>query len=141
MNEKDAGKSTAAAWAAVFLVSGFLGSDTVVTMTHVGLFGLRPPLSVFHTVLRILIAVAALALLFAFQNRVERIALLLAAAAASSTALYGVGLRSAGLSAFRLLSHLAAYALIMFVAGWKVAIGLRQQKPARASKQVELSDP
>jgi hypothetical protein len=48
---------------------------------------------------------------------VERIALLTAAVAASSTALYVIGLRSAELSAFRLLSHLAAYALVMFCCG------------------------
>ena len=56
-------------------------------MTRVGLFGLRPPLSVFHTFLRILIAVVALALLYVFRCLLERIALLTAAAAASSTAL------------------------------------------------------
>ena len=116
----------ALAWAAVFLVSGFLGGDTVVTMTRVGLFGPRPPLSVFHTALRILIVVVALVLLYVFQDRLERIALLIAVAAASSTALYGIGLRSALLSAFRLVSHLAAYALIMSIAGRRAAITLRQ---------------
>jgi hypothetical protein len=80
----------ALAWVAAFLVSGFLGGDSVVTMTRVGLFGQRPPLPVFHTVLRILIVVVALALLYVFQGRLERIALLVAAAAASSTALYGI---------------------------------------------------
>lgn len=95
-------------------------------MTRVGLFGLRPPLSVFHTFLRILIAVVALALLYVFRCLLERIALLTAAAAASSTALYGIGLRSAGLSAFRFLSHLAAYALVMVVAGRKVAVKFLQ---------------
>jgi len=123
---------TALAWTAVFLVSGFLGGDTVATMMRVGLFGLRPPLPVFHTVLRVLIAVLALALLYVFKGLLERIALVMAAAAASSTALYGIGLRSPGLSAFRLLSHLAAYALVMFVAGRKVAQTFRQLKSARA---------
>jgi hypothetical protein len=121
---------TALAWVAVFLVSGFLGGGTVATMTRVGLFGLRPPLSVFHTVLRILIAVVALALLYVFKGLLERVALLTAAAAASSTALYGIGLRSPGLLAFRLISHLAAYALVMFVAGRSVAIAFRQLKSA-----------
>ena len=90
----------ALAWVAAFLVSGFLGGDSVVTMTRVGLFGQRPPLPVFHTVLRILIVVGALALLYVFQGRLERIALLVAAAAASSTVLYGIGVRSDGLSAW-----------------------------------------
>jgi hypothetical protein len=125
------------ACAAVFLVSGFLGGDTVVTMTRVGLFGQRPPPSVFHTALRILIAVVAVALLYVFQGRIDRISLLIAAAAASSTALYGIGVRSDALSAFRLLSHLAAYALIMFVAGRNVAITFRQLKSARSSNELD----
>ena len=124
---------TASAWVAVFLVAGLLAGGTIFTMTRVGLFGPRPPLSVFHTAIRILIAVIALALLSVFQDHLERIALLMAAAAASSTALYGLGMRSAGLSAFRLLSHLAAYTLIMFVAGRKVAITFHQPRSARAT--------
>src|SRR5215469_2623074 len=128
---------TALVWAVFFLVSGFLGAGTVATMTRVGLFGLRPPLSLLQTVLRIVIVVVALALLSVLRSRLERIALLIAAAAASSTALYGVGLRSAGLSAFRLLSHLAAYALIMVVAGRNVTITLRQLKSARAPTKLE----
>lgn len=128
MSDNNIGKRlTVLAWVSVFLVSGFLVADTIVTMTRVGLFGLRPPLPVFQTVIRILLVVIALALLYVFQGRLERVTLLIAAAAASSTALYGIGLRSAGLSAFRLLSHLAAYVLIMFVAGRKVA--LRQRLP------------
>jgi hypothetical protein len=123
-------------WVVFFLVSGFLGADTVATMTRVGLFGLRPPLSLLQTVLRIVIVVVALALLSVLRSRLERIALLIGAAA-SSTALYGVGLRSAGLSAFRLLSHLAAYALIMVVAGRNVTITLRQLKSARATTELE----
>ena|SRR5215469_7071510 len=139
MSDKNTRKAlTRLAWVAVFLLSGFLGGDTVVTMTRVGLFGLRPPLSIFHTVLRILIVVLALALLYVFQGRLERITLLIAAAAASSTALYGIGLRSAGLSAFRLLSHLAGYALIMAVAGRKIAITLRQLRSARATIELGI---
>src|SRR5215469_11405590 len=116
------------AWVVVFLASGFLGGDTVHTMMRVGLFGLRPPLSVAQTVLRIVIVLTALALLHALHGRLERIALLIAAAAASSSALYGIGLRAAVLSAFRLLSHLGAYALIMVVASQKVAIAFRQPR-------------
>jgi len=58
----------------------------------------------------------------------ERVTLLMGAAAAGSSALYGLGLRSAALSAFRLLSHLAAYALAMIVAGRMIAVTLRQPK-------------
>jgi hypothetical protein len=123
---------TALASAVFFLVSGFLAGDTVATMQRVGLVGARPPLSMMHTVLRILIVVVALALLYVFHSVLERIALLMVAAAAGSTALYGFGLRSAGLSAFRLLSHLAAYALVMFVAGRMVAIARREMKATRA---------
>ena len=125
---------TALAWAAVFLVSGFLGGDTVATMRRVGLFGLRPPPSVLHAALRILIAAAALALLYVFQGLLERTALLVAASAAGSTALYGFGLRSAGLSAFRLLSHLAAYALLMSVAGGNLATAFRRRYFASKSQ-------
>jgi hypothetical protein len=117
---------TASAWVAVLVVSGFLEGDTIATLTRVGLFASRPPLPIFHTVLRILIVVAAVALWYVFQGLLERIALLLAAAAAGSTALYGIGLRSAGLSAFRLLSHLAAYACILLVASRRVTLTFRQ---------------
>ena len=40
---------TPLAWVVVFLVSGFLECDQVATMLRVGLFGVRPPLSVVHT--------------------------------------------------------------------------------------------
>jgi len=82
-------------------------------------------------VLRIMIVLAALALFYAVHGSLERIALLIIAAAASSSVLYGLGLHAAVLSAFRLLSHLGAYALIMVVAGRKVAIAFRQLKLAR----------
>src|ERR1700722_1212641 len=105
---------TGVAWAAVLLVSGFMEAETVATMRRVGLFGARPPLSLTHTAIRILIVIVALALLYVFRRVLDRIALLIAAAAAGSSALYGFGLRSAALSAFRVLSHFAAYALVMF---------------------------
>jgi hypothetical protein len=121
----------ALAWLAVFLVSGFLEVETVATILRVGLVGERPPLSITQTLLRILIAVVALVLLYAVHRILERIALLMAAAAAASTALYGFGVRSAGLSAFRLLSHLAVYVLIVFVAGRMSAAAWRELKAAR----------
>ena len=123
---------TALAWVTVFLVSGLLEADSVTTLWRVGLFGARPPLSVAHTSLRLLIVIVALALLYVFHGGLERIALLIAAAAAGSSVLYGFGLRSAGLSAFRILSHLAAYALVIFVAGRMVAVAHPELKAARA---------
>ena len=123
---------TGVAWAAVLLVSGFMEAETVATMRRVGLFGARPPLSVVHTALRILIVIVALALLCIFRRLFERIVLLVFAAAAGSTVLYGLGVRCAGLSAFRFLSHLAAYALVMFVAGRMIAAARRELKSARA---------
>ena len=126
---------TALAWVAVFLISGFLASGTIETMRHVGLFGTRPPLPVAQTVLRILIIAIALGLLCVFRNAVDRMTLLVVAAAAGSTALYGLGYRSAGLSAFRLLSHLAAYALAMVVASRKVAAARRELILARANAE------
>ena len=116
------------AWAAAFTVSGFLVIDTVATLQRIGLVGARPPLPVAQTALRIVIVVVALALSYVRRDILERITLLMAAAAAGSTALHGFGLRSAGLSAFRLLSHLAAYALVMCVAGRRAAVALRQPK-------------
>jgi hypothetical protein len=116
---------TPLAWIVVFLVSGLLECDQVATIQRVGLFGVRPPLSVAHTVLRVLIVIASIALLYVFHSALQRIALLTATAAAGSSALYGFGLRSAGLSAFRLLSHLLAYALVMLVAGRMIVVARR----------------
>jgi len=117
---------TALAWVAVFLISGFLASETIETMRRVGLFGTSPPLPVAQTVLRVLIVGVALGLLCVFRSALERMTLLVAAAAAGSTALHGLGYKSAGLSAFRLLSHVAAYALVMVVASRKVAVACRE---------------
>lgn len=112
---------TVVAWVAAFVISGFLGSETVQTLRRHGLFGTRPPLSMTQTVLHILIMAVPLVLLSFFRSFLDRMTLLVAAAAAGSTALYGLGYRSAELSAFRLLSHLTAYAFIMVVASRKVA--------------------
>ena len=106
-----------AGWVAVFLVAAFLAGDTVTTIGRMGLIGARPPLSLPQTILRMVIVVVTLALCSVFHSILERITLGIAAAAAASSALYGFGVRSAGLSAFRLVSHLIAYALIMYVAG------------------------
>jgi hypothetical protein len=126
---------TALAWVAVFLISGFLANETIETMRHVGLFGTRPPLPVAQTVLRILIIAVALGSCAFFQSALDRMTLLVVAGAAGSTAIYGLGYRSAGLSAFRLLSHLAAYALVMVVASRKVAAARRKLILARANAE------
>lgn len=115
------------AWVAIFLACGFLAGETVATIRRVGLTGARPPLPAVHTALRVLIMVVALALVFVFRRTFERVALIAAAAAAASTALYGFGLRSAGLSAFRLLSHVAAYVLLMLVAGRRIIAAHHEQ--------------
>jgi hypothetical protein len=109
----------ALAWAIVLVVAGILEGETVATIERVGLVGARPPLPALQTGLRVAILIVVLILVRKFRRTLERVTLLVAAAAAGSTALYGIGLRSAWLSAFRLLSHLAAYALIMFLAGWE----------------------
>jgi hypothetical protein len=126
---------TALAWIAAFLISGFLASETIETMRHVGLFGTRPPLPVAQTVLRILIVAVALGLLCVLQSALDRMTLSVVVAAAGSTALYGLGYRSAGLSAFRFLSHLAAYSLVMIVASRKVVAARRELILARANAE------
>lgn len=129
---------TALVWAAVFLVSGFLEAGTIGTVQRIGLFGTRRPLPLVQTIIHVLIAIAALVLSCVFRAALERVTLLIAAAAAGSTALYGFGLRSSGLSAFRLLSHLAVYALLMFVAGRGVTFAWREyEKFFATSKDVD----
>jgi len=124
---------SAFAWVAVFLISGFLASETIASMRRFGLFGARPPIPVTQTVLRIVIIAVALGLLYFFRSVLDRMMLLVVAAAAGSTALYGLGYRSASLSAFRFLSHLAAYALLMVVASRWVAVARRELILARAN--------
>lgn len=75
----------------------------------------------------------ALGLLPLLRSALDRVTLVIAATAASSTALYASGYRSAGLSAFRLLSHLAAYSLVMIVASRKAAAARHELMVARAS--------
>lgn len=119
---------TVLAWVAVLIASGLLAADTALAIQRIGLTGTRPELSVLQTGFRIAIVVGALGLLFVSRNRLERITLLMGGAAAGSSALHGLGLRSPALSAFRLLSHLAAYALAMIVSGRMIAFMLRQPK-------------
>lgn len=121
----------ALAWVAVFLISGSLAGETIETLRRVGLFGTRPSLPMTQTVLRILILAVALGLLRFSRSVLDLLTLLVVAAAAGSTALYGLGYRSSVLSAFRLLSHLAAYVLVMVVASRKVAATRRQLIPGR----------
>ena len=112
-------------WVAVLVASGVLAVDAALAIWRIGLTGTRPELSVLQTGLRIAIVVGALGLLSICRTNLERVTLLTGAAAAGSSALYGLGLRSPALSAFRLLSHLAAYALAMIVAGRMVTVTLR----------------
>lgn len=122
------------AWGAVLIASGYLALDTALAIQRIGLTGTRPELSVLQAGLRIAIVVGALGLLSVCRNSLERVTLLMGAAAAGSSALYGFGLRSAALSAFRLLSHLAAYALAMIVAWRMIAVTLRQADRARVQE-------
>ena len=125
----------AVGWVALVLISGLLAGETIETLRRVGLFGARPPLPAAQTVVRILIMAAALGLLRKFRSALDRTTLLLVAVAGGSTAIFGLGYRSAGLSAFRLLSHVAAYALVMVVASRKAAAARRQVTSARAHAQ------
>ena len=125
----------AVGWVALVLISGLLAGETIETLRRVGLFGARPPLPAAQTVVRILILAAALGLLRKFRSALDRTTLLLVAVAGGSTAIFGLGYRSAGLSAFRLLSHVAAYALVMVVASRKAAAARRQVTSARAHAQ------
>jgi hypothetical protein len=110
------GRVTRLAWAAVLGAAAFLAIDTVAAIARIGLAGARPPLPPLQTALRIAVVVGAFGLLAVVRGGLERITLLVGAAAAGSSALYGFGLRSPALSSFRLLSHLAVYVLAMAVA-------------------------
>jgi hypothetical protein len=113
-------------WALILLASAWLAVGTVAQILTVGLFGQRPPLAPFDTGLRIVIVAGAVALFYFRRDAFERVTLIAGAAAAGSSALYGFGMRSPGLSAFRLLSHLAAYTLAAIAAGrWLVAMRRR----------------
>lgn len=107
----------ATAWVAIAAASLLLAVDTLRTIFDVGLFGERPPLSTPQTVLRLALIIAALALFVVRRHPLERTALALSVAAAGSSFLYGMGMRSPALAAFRLLSHLAMYALVAIASG------------------------
>ena len=104
-------------WVCVLGVATFLAVDTAVIIERVGLTGARPPLSMFHAAVRIAIVVSAIGLMFVRLDLFERLTAITGAVAAGSSALYGFGMRSAGLSAVRLLSHLLLYGLLAIVAG------------------------
>jgi hypothetical protein len=76
-------------------------------------FGLapRPPLSTAQITLRIAIATGAAAFWFLRRDRLERLTLICATVAASSSALYGFGYTSPAVRANRLLFHFLGYAL------------------------------
>jgi hypothetical protein len=119
------------AWVAVFGAAVILVLQTAAQIHRIGLVGARPSLSAFQTCLRIVIVVAAVVLAYLRRGLLERVTLLVGAAAAGSSALYGFGLRSPALSAFRLLSHLAAYALAAIAAGRLASRALRQRRDRR----------
>jgi hypothetical protein len=105
------------AWCAVLIAAIVLAMGTARQIADAGLTGVRPPLPAAQIALRIAIVVGAIGLWRLFRHPLERATLVVGAAAAGSSALFGFGLRSAFLSAFRLLSHLAAYMLAAACAG------------------------
>jgi hypothetical protein len=108
------------AWLAVLVASALMALDTGAVILQIGLTGSRPPLSAFQTGLRIVLVVGALGLLYWRRHPLERATLTIGAAAAGSSMLYGFGMRSPALSAFRLLSHLVMYICGIAVA-WRLA--------------------
>jgi len=113
-------------WFLVLSVAAVLTAQTAMYIALNGLVAVRPPLSTFQTGLRVFLALGALIPLFIRRDVLERVTLIIGAAAASSTALYGLGVRSSFLSAFRLLSHLAVYLLAVVVAWRLVSAAFRQ---------------
>ena len=71
----------------------------------------RSPLSVFQTLLRLLVVILALILLRVRSDLIERIALACAVVAAGSSFLFGLGVNSTGNQVVRLLFHFLAYSL------------------------------
>ena len=116
----------AVAWLVVLIAAMGLALTTAGQIQEIGLTGPRPPLSTAQTALRIVLVVGAIAFLFLRRHPLERVALVVGALAAGSSALYGFGLRSPFLSAFRLLSHLALYVLASIVAARLMWVALRQ---------------
>jgi hypothetical protein len=92
-------------WVVVLIVATALAVETAGQILRVGFFGTRPPLSMLQTGLRVVFVVVAISLLPVTHHTLDRAALIVGAAAAGSSVLFGLGLRSAVLSAFRLLSQ------------------------------------
>lgn len=103
-------------WTVVFGLAVWLTIETVTTIANVGLTGDRPPLPAFQTALRVVFGAGGLVFFAIRRDPWERVTGILGAAAAGSTTLFGFGFRSPALSAFRLLSHLALFALAAIVA-------------------------
>lgn len=103
-------------WLVVLGAALLLGFNTTRFILMAGLYAERPPLPWAHTALRFAIIVGSMVITFVARDRFLRATVLIAAVAAASTALFGLGLRSAPLSAFRLISHLVAYILIITLA-------------------------
>ena len=107
----------AAGWMAIVAAGMFMTADTLNIINAIGLVGERPPLSSLQTGLRAVLIAGAIVLLKTFRHPLERSALVMAIAAAGSSFLYGMGMRSPALSAFRLISHLVMYLLVAIAAG------------------------
>jgi hypothetical protein len=113
-------------WVAILLVAVLLTAQTSAYILQNGLIADRPPLSLLQTAIRIALGAGAMALWFVRRDALERTALASAIIAASSSALFGFGLRSPLLASLRLLSHLAMYALAAIVA-WRVVMATRRE--------------
>lgn len=115
-------------WVVVLIAATALAVETAGQILRDGFFGLRPPLSMFQTGLRFVFFVGAIGLLPVRHHTLDRAALIVGAAAAASSVLFGLGLRSAALSVFRLLSHLILYVLAAVVAARLANVALRQTR-------------
>src|SRR5262245_30243681 len=115
----------AAAWLAVLVAAIGLALTTIGQIQEIGLTGPRPPLSAAETALRIALVLGAVAFVFLRRHPLERVTLIVGALAAGSSALFGFGMRSPLLSAFRLLSHLVLYMLATVCAARLVAVAWR----------------
>jgi hypothetical protein len=117
-------------WAAVAIAGAVRTADTAQLILDIGLTGARPPLSTADTALRIVLCAGALGWFYFRRDVLERVTTITGAAAAGSSMLYGFGLRSPALSAFRLVSHLILYALVVVVATRFVITGWRRRTSA-----------
>ncbi len=102
-------------------------------------FGLapRPPLSVFQTLLRLLVVGSAFFLWWRCRDLIQRIALSCAIIAAGSSALFGFGVDSTGLRVVRLLFHFLAYSFgALAILRW-FASAVRNRR--RSNKSLDAS--